>query len=58
MGVVIKILGESTAQGHTAILGELRRRIKDRFDEQGIEIPWPNAKICFGNTVHESVTAN
>ena len=58
MGVVTKILGESTAHCHTAILGELRRRIKDRFDEQGIEIPWPNAKTYFGSLVPESATAN
>jgi len=31
------------------VMGELRRRIKRKFDEQGIEIPWPHTKVYFGD---------
>ena len=29
-------------------MGELRKRIKKAFDEEGIEIPWPHTKVYFG----------
>ncbi|MBW2576242.1 MAG: mechanosensitive ion channel family protein, partial [Deltaproteobacteria bacterium] len=32
------------------LTGELRKRIKNRFDQEGIEIPWPHTKVYFGNT--------
>jgi len=32
-------------------MGELRKRLKDRFDEEDIEIPWPHTKVYFGNTL-------
>lgn len=28
--------------------GEIRKRIKKAFDEEGIEIPWPHIKLYFG----------
>jgi len=31
-------------------MGELRKRIKEAFDEEGIEIPWPHVKLYFGET--------
>jgi len=31
------------------VMGELRKRIKKAFDEEGIEIPWPHTKVFFGN---------
>ena len=34
--------------------GELRKRLKDRFDEEGIEIPWPHTKVYFGNAPGEN----
>jgi small conductance mechanosensitive channel len=32
-------------------MGELRRRLKKAFDEEGIEIPWPHTKVYFGNSL-------
>ena len=58
-GVEIKILGETKAGKHWALMGELRKRIKDRFDQEGIEIPWPHTKVYFGdqpNVVKESMS--
>jgi small conductance mechanosensitive channel len=41
-GVVIKILGDVRIGTQWMLMGELRRRIKNRFDEEGIEIPYPH----------------
>jgi small-conductance mechanosensitive channel len=49
-GVELKILGDTKPMRQWALMGELRRRLKDRFDEEGIEIPWPHTKVYFGNT--------
>ena len=48
-GVELKILGDTKPIRQWALMGELRRRLKDRFDEEGIEIPWPHTKVYFGN---------
>jgi len=48
-GIAIKILGETQPMQQWAVTGELRRRIKRTFDEEGIEIPWPHTKVYFGN---------
>ena len=50
-GIEIKILGDTKAMQQWALMGELRKRIKERFDEEGIEIPWPHTKVYFGNTL-------
>jgi small-conductance mechanosensitive channel len=50
-GIEIKILGETKPIRQWALTGELRKRLKDRFDEEGIEIPWPHTKVYFGNTL-------
>lgn len=47
-GIAIKILGDSKPIKQWEIMGELRRRIKRVFDEEGIEIPWPHTKVYFG----------
>ena len=47
--VELKILGDTKAGQQWALMGELRKRIKNRFDEEQIEIPWPHSKIYFGN---------
>jgi len=49
-GVVIKVVGETQPIKQWDVMGELRRRIKKVFDEQGIEIPWPHTKVYFGNS--------
>jgi small conductance mechanosensitive channel len=39
-GVVIKVLGATRRMRHWDVTGELRRRIKKAFDQEGIEIPF------------------
>jgi len=48
-GVEIKIMGDTKPMRQWALMGELRRRLKDRFDQEGIEIPWPHTKVYFGS---------
>ena len=48
-GIAIKILGETKPIRQWEVMGELRRRIKRVFDEEGIEIPWPHTKVYFGS---------
>jgi small-conductance mechanosensitive channel len=50
-GIEIKILGDTKPMKQWALMGELRKRIKERFDEEGIEIPWPHTKLYFGNAL-------
>ncbi len=49
-GIVIKAVGETQPIKQWDVMGELRRRLKRVFDEQGIEIPWPHTKVYFGNS--------
>ena len=53
-GIIIKIAGETEPIKQWDVMGELRRRIKKAFDEQGIEIPWPHTKVYFGNSPQQS----
>jgi len=48
-GVEIKILGDTKPIKQWGLMGELRRRLKQRFDQEGIEIPWPHTKVYFGD---------
>lgn len=48
-GVDIKILADTKPMRQWALMGELRKRLKDRFDYEGIEIPWPHTKVYFGD---------
>ncbi len=41
-GVVLKITGDVKIFKQWELTGELRKRIKARFDEEGIEIPYPH----------------
>ncbi len=47
-GIDIKILGETKPLMQWEVTGELRKRLKKAFDEEGIEIPWPHVKLYFG----------
>ena len=47
-GIDIKILGDTQAMKQWEVTGELRKRLKKAFDEEGIEIPWPHLKLYFG----------
>ena len=49
-GVEIKIMADTKPIRQWALTGELRKRLKDRFDEEGIEIPWPHTMVYFGNS--------
>lgn len=48
-GIEIKVLGDTKPIKQWDVMGELRKRIKKAFDEEGIEIPWPHTKVYFGN---------
>lgn len=52
-GVEIKITGNTRPIKQWDVMGELRRRLKRRFDEVGIEIPWPHTKVYFGNPLEQ-----
>ena len=49
-GIDIKILGDTKPIKQWETMGEIRKRIKKAFDEEGIEIPWPHTKVYFGQT--------
>ena len=49
-GIEIKVLGETKPLKQWDVTGELRKRTKKAFDEEGIEIPWPHVKLYFGKT--------
>ena len=57
-GIEIKIIGDTKPMQQWALMGELRKRIKERFDEEGIEIPWPHTKVYFGNSHSAGEAAN
>jgi small conductance mechanosensitive channel len=48
-GIDIKIIGDVKPLEQWNVMGELRLRLKNEFDKEGIEIPWPHTKIYFGN---------
>jgi small conductance mechanosensitive channel len=41
-GIAIKILGDAEPIRQWEVMGELRKRLKKAFDEEGIEIPLPH----------------
>ena len=48
--VELKIMGDVKPGQQWALTGELRKRIKNRFDQENIEIPWPHQMVYFGNS--------
>jgi small-conductance mechanosensitive channel len=44
-GIDIKILGDTKPIKQWDVMGELRRRLKKAFDEEGIEIPYPHRVV-------------
>ena len=54
-GIDIKILGDTKPIRQWEVMGELRKRIKKAFDEEGIEIPWPHTKVYFGDALRQVV---
>ena len=49
-GIDIKVWGRTKPMWQWSVTGELRKRIKYRFDKDGIEIPWPHVKLYFGES--------
>jgi small-conductance mechanosensitive channel len=47
-GIIIRAVGDTRPMQQWAVLGELRRRIKIVFDNEGVEIPWPHIKLYMG----------
>ncbi|HEX78751.1 MAG TPA: hypothetical protein G4O19_01180, partial [Dehalococcoidia bacterium] len=47
-GIDVRILGDVRPMMQWEVTGELRKRLKKAFDEEGIEIPWPHIKLYFG----------
>ncbi len=47
--ITIKVLGVCKPMTQWEIMGEMRRRIKKRFDEEGIEIPFPHQTLYWGD---------
>ncbi len=47
-GIDIRILGDVRPMKQWEVTGELRKRLKKAFDDEGIEIPWPHVKLYFG----------
>ena len=45
-GIEIKITGDTTPGSQWEVEGEFRRRIKQAFDAEAIEIIWPRVKLC------------
>ena len=48
-GIEIKILGDTKPMKQWMVTGELRRRLKKAFDQEGIEIPFLHTKLFFDN---------
>jgi small-conductance mechanosensitive channel len=44
-GIAIKILGDTEPIRQWDVMGELRKRLKKAFDEEGIEIPFPHRVV-------------
>jgi small conductance mechanosensitive channel len=48
--IEIKVLGDTKPLKQWDVTGELRKRAKEAFDDEGIEIPWPHVKLYFGQS--------
>jgi small conductance mechanosensitive channel len=50
-GIEIKILGDTKPLRQWDLTGELRKRLKNRFDQEDIEIALTHTKVYFGNAL-------
>jgi moderate conductance mechanosensitive channel len=46
--VVIRVMAKTLPLKQWDVARELRRRIKNRFDREGIEIPYPHTTMFWG----------
>ena len=51
-GISIKMLGICKPMTQWEIMGEMRKRIKKTFDDEGIEIPFPHRTVYWGVGAH------
>jgi len=51
-GISIKVLGVCKPMTQWEIMGEMRKRIKKTFDDEGIEIPFPHRTVYWGVGAH------
>ncbi len=49
-GIDLKVLGDTKPTQQWAVTGEIRKRVKNAFDKEGIEMPWPHMKVYFGSS--------
>lgn len=56
--IMIKVIGDTNPGMHWAAKGEFRKRIKETFDKEGIEIPWPHIKLYFGDQPDYRIYSN
>jgi moderate conductance mechanosensitive channel len=52
--VIIKIIGTTKPQEQWAVAGELRKRLKESFDAEGIEMPYPQVVVHSAVNVSEN----
>jgi len=50
-GIEIKITADTRPMRQFDVMGQLRLRMKNAFDAEGIEIPFPHTKVYFGNAL-------
>ncbi|MFP3975023.1 MAG: mechanosensitive ion channel family protein [Dehalococcoidia bacterium] len=50
-GIELKIWGKTKPLLQWRVMGEMRRRIKRTFDQEGIAMPWPYIKLYLGDRV-------
>lgn len=48
-GIELKIVGDVKPIKQWEVMGELRLRLKKKFDIERIEIPWPHMRVYFGD---------
>lgn len=50
-GVVLRVLLPTKAKEHWGVAREFRLRIKRRFDQEGVELPFPHRTVYFGGAL-------
>jgi moderate conductance mechanosensitive channel len=55
-GIEIKVLGDTKPMKQWQVAGELRLRLKKAFDENGIEIPYPQTKVSFDKSQLDQIS--
>jgi moderate conductance mechanosensitive channel len=55
-GIVVRVLFKTLPKEQWAVGREFRRRIKNRFDAEGIEIPYPHTTLYWGDHQNPALT--